>query len=83
MLLFRKASELTVFVIKLLDKLDKKIQINLKTNKKSNIIFLCDLEQMNRVFFNLIKNSIYAITEFSRYKLKKHRIIAFPGCYPT
>ena len=40
--------------IKLLDKLDKKIQINFKTNKKSNIIFLCDLEQMNRVFFNLI-----------------------------
>ena len=49
--------------IKLLDKLDKKIQINLKTNKKSNIIFLCDLEQMNRVFFNLIKNSIDSISE--------------------
>ena len=49
--------------IKLLDKLDKKIQINFKTNKKSNIIFLCDLEQMNRVFFNLIKNSIDSISE--------------------
>ncbi len=49
--------------IKLLDKLDKKIQINFKTNKKLNIIFLCDLEQMNRVFFNLIKNSIDSISE--------------------
>ena len=49
--------------IKLLDKLDKKIQINLKTNKKTDILFLCDPEQMNRVFFNLIKNSIDSISE--------------------
>jgi len=31
----------------------------------------------------LIKKSIYAITEFSRNKLSKHNIIACPGCYPT
>jgi len=31
----------------------------------------------------LIKNSIYAITEFSKKKLNKYRIIACPGCYPT
>ena len=31
----------------------------------------------------LIKKSIYAITEFSRHKLYKHKIIACPGCYPT
>ena len=31
----------------------------------------------------LIKKSIYAITEFSRNKLRKYNIIACPGCYPT
>ena len=31
----------------------------------------------------LIKRSIYAITEFSRHSLYKHKIIACPGCYPT
>ena len=31
----------------------------------------------------LIKNSIYAITEFSKKKLNKYRIISCPGCYPT
>ena len=31
----------------------------------------------------LIKNSIYAITEFSKKKLKDYKIIACPGCYPT
>ena len=32
---------------------------------------------------NLIKKSIYAITEFSKKKLASHRIIACPGCYAT
>ena len=32
---------------------------------------------------NLIKKSIYAITEFSRNKLYNHNIISCPGCYPT
>tara|TARA_B100000686_G_C16787860_1_gene976472 strand:- start:2119 stop:3144 length:1026 start_codon:yes stop_codon:yes gene_type:complete len=31
----------------------------------------------------LIKKSIYAITEFSRNKLKNYKIISCPGCYPT
>ena len=35
----------------------------MKTNKKTDILFLCDPEQMNRVFFNLIKNSIDSISE--------------------
>jgi len=30
-----------------------------------------------------IKKSVYAITEFSRHKLKKSKIISCPGCYPT
>ena len=32
---------------------------------------------------NLIKESIYAISEFSRFKIKNFRIVANPGCYPT
>ena len=31
----------------------------------------------------LIKKSLYAITEFSRNKIKDYNIIACPGCYPT
>lgn len=31
----------------------------------------------------LIKKSVYAITEFSRHKLHNYNIIACPGCYPT
>ena len=30
---------------------------------------------------NLIKKSIYALTEFSRDYLKKYKIISCPGCY--
>jgi N-acetyl-gamma-glutamyl-phosphate reductase len=32
---------------------------------------------------NLIKKSIYAITEFSRDKIKNYNIISCAGCYPT
>ena len=38
---------------------------------------------LNHSSKNLIKNSVYAITEFSRRELKSHKIIACPGCYPT
>ena len=31
----------------------------------------------------LIKNSLYAISEFVKNDIKKYRIIANPGCYPT
>ena len=31
----------------------------------------------------LIKDSVYAISEFSRNKVQKYRIISCPGCYPT
>ena len=48
--------------IKLLKEIDKDIVFNLINNKKS--IFLnCDSEQISRVFFNLIKNSIESIHE--------------------
>ena len=32
---------------------------------------------------NLIKKSIYALSEFNKEKIKKYKIIACPGCYPT
>ena len=32
---------------------------------------------------NLIRESIYSIPEFTRNNIKKFRIIANPGCYPT
>ena len=32
---------------------------------------------------NLIKHSLYSISEFNREKINKYRIISNPGCYPT
>ena len=32
---------------------------------------------------NNIKNSIYALPEISKKKIKKYKIISCPGCYPT
>ncbi len=32
---------------------------------------------------NLIKHSLYSISEFNKDKIKNYRIIANPGCYPT
>tara|TARA_Y100000389_G_scaffold65066_1_gene61096 strand:+ start:8 stop:1786 length:1779 start_codon:yes stop_codon:yes gene_type:complete len=46
--------------IKLLSEIDKEIQIDFKKNK-DKILFNCDKEQIGRVFFNLIKNSIESI----------------------
>ena len=49
--------------IKLLNKLNNKIEIKFATSKNKDIFLLCDLEQMNRVIFNIIKNSIDSISE--------------------
>ena len=46
--------------IKLLSELDKSINIDFKFNKEE-VILNCDNEQLSRVFFNLIKNSIESI----------------------
>ena len=46
--------------ISLLTQIDKSIDITLSNNNKE-IIFKCDKEQLSRVFFNLIKNSIESI----------------------
>ena len=50
--------------IKLLNEIDKSININFIKNKKK-ILFECDKEQIGRVFFNLIKNSIESIQQKS------------------
>jgi len=38
---------------------------------------------LNHKAKNLIKKSIYSIPEFTKDKIKKYRIVANPGCYPT
>ena len=48
--------------IKLLSEIDLSININI-VSRKSAIIFECDKEQMNRVIFNLVKNSIESIQQ--------------------
>ena len=48
--------------INLITELDPKIQINFNSNR-SEIILNSDTEQLSRVFFNLIKNSIESIQE--------------------
>ena len=46
--------------VKLLSEIDKTIEINF-VKKSEKILFKCDKEQIGRVFFNLIKNSIESI----------------------
>ena len=48
--------------IKLLKEVDKNIAIT-SNLKDKNIFFTCDNEQISRVFFNLVKNSIESIQE--------------------
>jgi len=50
--------------IKLLKQIDLSINIDFKHFEKK-ILFFCDSEQLNRVFLNLIKNSIESIQEKS------------------
>ena len=48
--------------IKLLSEIDNSIKIELNNNL-NNVLFKCDKEQLSRVFFNLIKNSIESIQQ--------------------
>ena len=50
--------------IKLLNQLDKSIEINF-INHSNNVYLNCDNEQISRVFLNLIKNSIESIQQKS------------------
>ena len=49
--------------VSLLKKTDETININLNYSKNDNLNFDCDYEQISRVIFNLIKNSIESIQE--------------------
>jgi len=49
--------------IKLVNKLDSSIKINLINHMSKEVILNFDYEQFNRLFFNLIKNSIESIQE--------------------
>jgi len=50
--------------ISILKQIDKSILINLKSSK-DKILIKCDIDQISRTFFNLIKNSIESIKEKS------------------
>ena len=60
--------------IKLLKEVNKSIEIKLTKNAK-NILFKCDKEQIGRVFFNLIKNSIESIEQKSEKNTNFHKKI--------
>ena len=60
--------------VKLLSKLDKKIQIRFNNINLEKLNYNCDSEQFNRAFFNLIKNSIDSIVE-KRSKVKDFKEI--------
>ena len=70
-------------------KISKKIPKNIKLIDLSGDFRLSDLNlykkyyKINHHAKNLIKKSIYSITEFSRKKLPNYNIISCPGCYPT
>ena len=70
-------------------KIAKKIPENIKIIDLSADFRLNDYKLykkwygINHSSKNLIKKSTYAITEFSKEKLSKYRIIACAGCYPT
>ncbi len=51
--------------LELLKNISKDIKLNFNLNNEKSLIILCDNEQISRVFFNLIKNSIESIEEKS------------------
>ena len=60
--------------VSLLKEMDNSITINFKYDKNKNLLINCDSDQINRTFFNLIKNSIESIQEKS---LKNDDFIKF------
>ena len=65
--LFRENDLINLFKtnINLLQKIDTNIKLNLKLNGIKNMKLVCDNEQISRVIFNLVKNSIESIQEKS------------------
>ena len=60
--------------ISLISKLDKNIKIKLINHLSKEVLISFDLEQMNRLFFNLIKNSLESIQEKSKKIVKLTKI---------
>ena len=61
--------------VKLLSEVDKSINISLII-KKDEVFFNCDKEQIGRVFFNLIKNSIESIQQKAEKSLDFNKKIS-------
>ncbi|MFL2886804.1 MAG: ATP-binding protein [Candidatus Pelagibacter sp.] len=61
--------------INLLNKIDKDIQIKFINHLPNDIFISFDLEQFNRLFFNLIKNSIESIHEKAQKESKTEKNI--------
>jgi len=60
-------NEIITTNINLIKKIDTTISFKLKKNEHTDLNIFCDYEQISRVFFNLLKNSIESIQE----KVKK------------
>ena len=54
-----------------------------KSLKKWKEIYYKEAEIYNRNDYELCLESVYGIPEFNQNEIKKARIIACPGCYPT
>ena len=64
--------------------LDKNILIDLSADFRLHKSFLYNKwYKINHKAKKNIKKSIYAILEFAKSNVKKYKIIACPGCYPT
>ena len=59
----------------MLKKIDSSISINVKNKTRNEVIINFDYEQFNRLFFNLIKNSIESINEKVKKTNKSLKII--------
>ena len=57
------------------DSLISKYDIDYNSNKIDNIFFVSDKEQLSRVFFNLLKNSIESIQQKAEKKLNFNKKI--------
>ena len=61
--------------IELLKKIDREISINFNYKKDKKLHLVCDYEQISRVFFNLIKNSIESVQEKAKKTNNINKII--------
>ena len=61
--------------VELLKNIDKDIKIQFNLNNENNLNTVCDYEQISRVFFNLIKNSIESIQEKAKKVSNTSKII--------